>query len=183
MRTVNKWAWGNFIVHSGVPWSFVIIKCNLCLWLLKDLLVGDLKPTREPDVKVMDIVKVNMYLKCKIVGWDVGFSMLYLNQCEENSSKNWRFYNILGGFRGFISILFIATRKTPYHRDWWCGQFNLILWPFLLQIFQQFVGINTVMYYSPSIVELAGFASHQTALLLSLITSGLNALGTVVGNS
>jgi SP family myo-inositol transporter-like MFS transporter 13 len=37
------------------------------------------------------------------------------------------------------------------------------------------------MYYSPSIVELAGFASHQTALLLSLIVSGLNALGTIVG--
>ncbi|KAG0610197.1 hypothetical protein M758_7G045700 [Ceratodon purpureus] len=50
-----------------------------------------------------------------------------------------------------------------------------------LQIFQQLVGINTVMYYSPSIVELAGFASHQTALLLSLIVSGLNALGTIVG--
>lgn len=51
----------------------------------------------------------------------------------------------------------------------------------VFQIFQQLVGINTVMYYSPSIVELAGFASHQTALLLSLIVSGLNALGTIVG--
>ncbi|GMH01471.1 hypothetical protein Nepgr_003310 [Nepenthes gracilis] len=49
-----------------------------------------------------------------------------------------------------------------------------------LQVFQQFVGINTVMYYSPTIVQLAGFASNQTALLLSLITSGLNAFGTVV---
>jgi len=52
---------------------------------------------------------------------------------------------------------------------------------YVFQIFQQLVGINTVMYYSPSIVELAGFASHQTALLLSLIVSGLNALGTIVG--
>ncbi|KAJ7298537.1 hypothetical protein O6H91_Y555500 [Diphasiastrum complanatum] len=50
-----------------------------------------------------------------------------------------------------------------------------------LQVFQQFVGINTVMYYSPSIVEQAGFASHQTALLLSLIVAGMNALGTIVG--
>lgn len=41
-----------------------------------------------------------------------------------------------------------------------------------LQIFQQFVGINTVMYYSPTIVQLAGFASNQTALLLSLVTAG-----------
>ncbi|KAL3691887.1 hypothetical protein R1sor_005538 [Riccia sorocarpa] len=50
-----------------------------------------------------------------------------------------------------------------------------------LLVFQQFSGINTVMYYSPSIVELAGYASHQTALLLSLIVSGMNALGTVAG--
>ncbi|CAL0324872.1 unnamed protein product [Lupinus luteus] len=49
-----------------------------------------------------------------------------------------------------------------------------------LQIFQQFVGINTVMYYSPTIVQLAGFASNKTALLLSLITSGLNAFGSIL---
>lgn len=49
-----------------------------------------------------------------------------------------------------------------------------------LQIFQQFVGINTVMYYSPTIIQLAGIASNQTALLLSLVTSGLNAAGSIV---
>ncbi|PSS28973.1 Inositol transporter like [Actinidia chinensis var. chinensis] len=49
-----------------------------------------------------------------------------------------------------------------------------------LQVFQQFVGINTVMYYSPTIVQLAGFASNQTALLLSLVTAGLNACGSIV---
>lgn len=49
-----------------------------------------------------------------------------------------------------------------------------------LQVFQQFVGINTVMYYSPTIVQLAGFASNETALLLSLITAGLNASGSIV---
>ncbi|KAK7319116.1 hypothetical protein RJT34_03830 [Clitoria ternatea] len=49
-----------------------------------------------------------------------------------------------------------------------------------LQIFQQFVGINTVMYYSPTIVQLAGFASNQTALLLSLVTAGLNAFGSIL---
>ncbi|KAG8100734.1 hypothetical protein GUJ93_ZPchr0013g34171 [Zizania palustris] len=49
-----------------------------------------------------------------------------------------------------------------------------------LQVFQQLVGINTVMYYSPTIVQLAGFSSNQTALALSLVTSGLNALGSVV---
>lgn len=49
-----------------------------------------------------------------------------------------------------------------------------------LQIFQQFVGINTVMYYSATIIQFAGFASNRTALLLSLVTSGLNAFGSIV---
>ncbi|XP_027332953.1 probable inositol transporter 2 isoform X2 [Abrus precatorius] len=49
-----------------------------------------------------------------------------------------------------------------------------------LQIFQQFVGINTVMYYSPTIVQLAGFASNRVALLLSLVTAGLNAIGSIL---
>ncbi|KAL0306019.1 UNVERIFIED_CONTAM: Inositol transporter 4 [Sesamum radiatum] len=49
-----------------------------------------------------------------------------------------------------------------------------------VQVAQQFVGINTVMYYSPTIVQLAGFASNSTALALSLITSGLNAVGSIV---
>uniref|UniRef100_A0ACD5UDI4 Uncharacterized protein n=1 Tax=Avena sativa TaxID=4498 RepID=A0ACD5UDI4_AVESA len=50
----------------------------------------------------------------------------------------------------------------------------------IVQVAQQFVGINTVMYYSPTIVQLAGFASNDTAMALSLITSGLNAVGSVV---
>lgn len=49
-----------------------------------------------------------------------------------------------------------------------------------LQVFQQFVGINTVMYYSPTIVQFAGIASNQMALLLSLVTAGLNAFGSIV---
>ncbi|KAH0641942.1 hypothetical protein KY285_032808 [Solanum tuberosum] len=49
-----------------------------------------------------------------------------------------------------------------------------------LQIFQQFVGINTVMYYSPTIIQLAGIASNRTALLLSLVTAGLNTFGSIV---
>ncbi|KAI3698196.1 hypothetical protein L6452_31308 [Arctium lappa] len=49
-----------------------------------------------------------------------------------------------------------------------------------VQVAQQFVGINTVMYYSPTIVQLAGFASNRTALALSLITTGLNSFGTIL---
>ncbi|XP_057781621.1 inositol transporter 1 [Salvia miltiorrhiza] len=50
-----------------------------------------------------------------------------------------------------------------------------------MQAFQQFTGINTVMYYSPTIVQMAGFHSNQLALLLSLIVAFMNALGTVLG--
>ncbi|CAI0374370.1 unnamed protein product [Linum tenue] len=49
-----------------------------------------------------------------------------------------------------------------------------------VQVAQQFVGINTVMYYSPTIVQFAGFASKSVALSLSLITAGLNAFGSIV---
>ncbi|KAF1892292.1 hypothetical protein Lal_00010756 [Lupinus albus] len=49
-----------------------------------------------------------------------------------------------------------------------------------LQIFQQFVGINTVMYYSPTIVQLAGYASNRVALLLSLVIAGINAFGSIM---
>ncbi|CAN8231813.1 unnamed protein product [Cochlearia groenlandica] len=49
-----------------------------------------------------------------------------------------------------------------------------------VQVAQQFVGINTVMYYSPTIVQFAGYASNSTAMALSLITSGLNAVGSIV---
>jgi len=36
------------------------------------------------------------------------------------------------------------------------------------------------MYYSLTIVQFAGIASNSTGLALSLITSGLNALGTIL---
>ncbi|XP_041024679.1 inositol transporter 4 [Juglans microcarpa x Juglans regia] len=49
-----------------------------------------------------------------------------------------------------------------------------------VQVVQQFVGINTVMYYSPSIMQLAGYASKVVALGLSLVTAGLNCVGTVI---
>ncbi|EFN54539.1 hypothetical protein CHLNCDRAFT_8066, partial [Chlorella variabilis] len=49
-----------------------------------------------------------------------------------------------------------------------------------LQVLQQLCGINTVMYYTPSILQLAGL-SNQAALLLSMAPAATNALGTVVG--
>ncbi|MCI10348.1 inositol transporter 1-like, partial [Trifolium medium] len=51
----------------------------------------------------------------------------------------------------------------------------------VVQAFQQFVGINTVMYYSPTIVQMAGFHANRLALILSLIVAGMNAVGTILG--
>ncbi|KAL2323829.1 hypothetical protein Fmac_022887 [Flemingia macrophylla] len=50
-----------------------------------------------------------------------------------------------------------------------------------LQALQQFAGISIIMYYSPTIIQMAGFKSNQAALFLSLIVSGLNAAGTILG--
>lgn len=73
---------------------------------------------------------------------------------------------------GFFSKLKNVWGNTVVRRGLYAG--------ITVQVAQQFVGINTVMYYSPTIVQLAGFASNQTAMALSLITSGLNAVGSVV---
>ncbi|XP_054789826.1 inositol transporter 1-like [Prosopis cineraria] len=70
-------------------------------------------------------------------------------------------------------------------RYWDVFKFKEIRLAFLagagLQAFQQFTGINTVMYYSPTIVQMAGFHSNELALLLSLVVAGMNAAGTVLG--
>jgi SP family myo-inositol transporter-like MFS transporter 13 len=50
-----------------------------------------------------------------------------------------------------------------------------------LMVFQQFTGINTVMYYSPTIVQMAGFQSNEMALQISLFVAAMNAVGTVLG--
>ncbi|KAE8077603.1 hypothetical protein FH972_016155 [Carpinus fangiana] len=49
-----------------------------------------------------------------------------------------------------------------------------------LLVFRQFVGITAVMHYSPTFVQLAGIASNETAILLSLVTSGLNAFAAII---
>ena len=49
-----------------------------------------------------------------------------------------------------------------------------------VQVVQQFVGINSVMYYAPTIMQLAGYASKTVAMGLSLVTTGLNTLGSFI---
>ncbi|PHU00175.1 putative inositol transporter 3 [Capsicum chinense] len=49
-----------------------------------------------------------------------------------------------------------------------------------VQVAQQFVGINTVMYYSPTIMQFSGFVSNKTVAALSFITSDLNVVRSIV---
>lgn len=50
-----------------------------------------------------------------------------------------------------------------------------------LQVLQQLAGINTIMYYTPVVLTLAGITSKRTALLVSLAPAAVNASGTIVG--
>jgi sugar porter (SP) family MFS transporter len=50
-----------------------------------------------------------------------------------------------------------------------------------MTVLQQVTGINTIIYYGPQIFELAGYASHSSAILAALIVASVNVLATVVG--
>jgi MFS transporter, SP family, galactose:H+ symporter len=49
-----------------------------------------------------------------------------------------------------------------------------------LAIFQQVVGINTVIYYAPTIFEYAGFASASSAILATSIVGVVNVITTII---
>lgn len=51
-----------------------------------------------------------------------------------------------------------------------------------LQMLQQFAGINTVLYYSPTIIQMTGLGGggNQTAILSSMVVAGMNSVMTLV---
>jgi MFS transporter, SP family, solute carrier family 2 (myo-inositol transporter), member 13 len=51
----------------------------------------------------------------------------------------------------------------------------------VLQMLQQLAGINTVMYFTPVILQMAGFADTRQALLFACAPAAVNALGTIAG--
>src|SRR6266436_1118366 len=49
-----------------------------------------------------------------------------------------------------------------------------------LAVFQQFVGVNTVIYYAPTIFQQAGFSSASSAILATSVVGIVNVLATIV---
>jgi sugar porter (SP) family MFS transporter len=55
----------------------------------------------------------------------------------------------------------------------------LLMLGVLMAIFQQITGINTVIYYAPTLLSNAGFGTHA-ALLANVVNGGVNVLMTIV---
>jgi SP family galactose:H+ symporter-like MFS transporter len=50
----------------------------------------------------------------------------------------------------------------------------------LLAIFQQVTGVNTIIYYTPTILQMAGFQSASSAILATLLVGAVNLIFTVI---
>ncbi len=49
-----------------------------------------------------------------------------------------------------------------------------------LAIFQQITGVNTIIYYTPTILQMAGFKSASSAILATVLVGGVNLVMTVI---
>lgn len=63
--------------------------------------------------------------------------------------------------------------KQPYF-------LKVVLLGAILQVIQQFTGMNSVVYYAPKIFQLAGFASHAQQMWCSVLVGLINVLFTFV---
>jgi SP family galactose:H+ symporter-like MFS transporter len=75
--------------------------------------------------------------------------------------------------------------KTPMEQSWsalWSPAVRGALFIAVgLTVLQQVTGINTIIYYGPQIFELAGSASHASAIFATLLVAVVNVFATVVG--
>lgn len=72
-----------------------------------------------------------------------------------------------------------STWKDVFRREW---RFPLII-AVCIMFIQQFVGINTVIYYSPVIFQMAGFSGSVSAIGASIGVGVINVLATILSVS
>ncbi|KAF7803841.1 inositol transporter 4 [Senna tora] len=150
--TKTSWTWRGMLGVAAIP---ALIQFILMCFLPESprwlYRQGKEKQVREILVKIYPADEVEDEIR----------AMQESIKAEEDSSGN-----------SFMEKLKSALSNTAMRRALYAGV--------AVQVIQQFVGINTVMYYSPTIVQFAGIASNSTALALSLVTSGLNVVGTIL---
>lgn len=76
--------------------------------------------------------------------------------------------------RGQNSWILLQILQTPTVR-------RALILGCLLQMFQQITGINTVMYYSATIIQMAGFYDTTQAIWLSALVASVNFVCTFIG--
>jgi sugar porter (SP) family MFS transporter len=93
-------------------------------------------------------------------------------------------YTDAAGVQQFIADIKEGL-KTPIEQNWsslWSPAVRGALFIAIgLTVLQQVTGINTIIYYGPQIFELAGSASHASAIFATLIVALVNVIATVVG--
>ena len=66
-------------------------------------------------------------------------------------------------------------------RDLFGERFRKPIWIGVgLAIFQQITGVNTIIYYTPTILQMAGFKSASSAILATVLVGGVNLVMTVI---
>lgn len=83
-----------------------------------------------------------------------------------------------------VEIAEIAATSSP-EKGKWTDLFQpwvipAILVGVIMMFFQQATGINTIIYYAPTIFEFAGFESHKVSILATMGVGAVNVLMTVV---
>ncbi|XP_061187255.1 proton myo-inositol cotransporter-like [Saccostrea echinata] len=92
-----------------------------------------------------------------------------LNAVRESCEENRRMMDDAGSENVFLKIL-----RTPAVR-------RAVLVGSGLQLIQQVSGINTVMYYSATIIKMTGVRDTSLAIWLAAVTAGVNFIFTILG--
>jgi len=128
-----------------------------------------------------------------VPGLTLGLGMLYMPESPRWLARHGRrdkALEILTKIRGSANVqgelreIEGTLDDAASHRHW-AELFNPALRPALivgvgLAVFQQVTGINTVIYYAPTILQSAGFASAGTAILATAGIGVVNVLMTLV---